>query len=248
MHEETPVDSIIAKNGVEVVLHEIEALLLTDNPDAIVRVLGFVRDASLFANPFREQFRAHLSSSNIWSAFRSLLQARNFSVRRNVIFTIAKLTYRERSTLLSEAFPFYLEKDPINLPRLLQELVWLTNKWNWNLLEQVASADHYLRRWSLCQILDDNGNPEEILNGFASILDRLKKDPHKQIAAEAAFRFERVNVKLRPKLPKTDWRKEVKRISNLEPKFTFERSAMQLMRDREDYSLAEFDQFIRQLV
>jgi hypothetical protein len=247
IHEETPVDSIIADHGLDVVLQEIESLLGTKDSEAIVHVLGFVRDAGLFNHPFHGEFRARLNSSSIWSTFRSLLLSPDFSVRRNVIYTIGKLTYRERSALLAEAFPFYLEKDPINLPGLLFELVWLTNEWNWRFLEQVASAEHYLQRWSLCQILDDNGSPTETLNDFASILNRLKSDPNNHVAAEAALRFERITIKLGPKLPKAEWRKEVKRISNLEPKVTFERAAMQFMRDREDYTLAEFDQFIGKL-
>jgi len=184
MHEETPVESILAPHALEVVFNEIKSLLESENAEAIIHVLGFVRDASLFPHPFHDPFRAHLNSSTVWQSFHRLLQYPNFSVRGNVIYTIGKLTYRDRSCLLSEAFPFFLEKDPINLPRLLLELVWLTNEWHWNLLERVASADHYLRRWSLCEILDDNGASPEALNRFAGILGILKADKHPRVAAE----------------------------------------------------------------
>jgi hypothetical protein len=247
IHEETPVDSILANHALDVVFREIESLLVTETPDVIARVLTFVCDAGLYYHPFRIAFRTHLDSSCIWEIFRQLLRAPNCFVRGNVIYTIGKLTCRERSYLLSEAFPFFLEKEPINLARLMFELGWLTNEWNWDFLDQIAAADHYLCRWSLCEILDHDEGPTETMQRTVSILTRLKHDAHPVVAAEANFRLERINVKLRPKLPKPERRKEVKRIADLEPDLTFESVRMRFIQTREDYSLAEFHQFVEQL-
>lgn len=244
MHEETPVESILGQYSLDEVFKEIDSILKTSEPEAIVRTLGFVRDANLYQHPFRDVFQEHLASSKIWDDLHDLLRAPDFSLRGNAIYTIGKLTNRDRAYLLSEAFPFYLENDPINLPRLLLELLWLTNEWNWGFVERVAASEHYLVRWSLCQLLDESGNSTETLSRFLGILAQLKCDSHPLVAAEANLRFERVNVKLAPKLQKAEWRKEVKRIASLEPKVVFESAAMQFMRNRSNYSLGDFEGFV----
>ena len=248
MHEEAPVESILSGHSLEEVFNEIDSILRTAPPEAVTHTLTFVRDAQLYPHPFRDDFREYLAASNIWKTFQELLQAPNFSVRSSTIYTIGKLTNRDRAYLLSEAFPFYLATDPINLPRLLSELSWLTNEVNWSFIEEISASSHYLNRWSLCEVLDESGNSTETLNRFITILDRLKCDSHALIAAEAKFRFERISVKLGPKLPKAEWRKEVKRISSLEPRISFFFAANQFMRDRSDYSLDDFDRFVAGLV
>ena len=244
MHEETPVESILSHHTLEDVFQEIDSILRASEPKAVANTLGFVRDANLYRHPFRDAFQEYLTTSKIWENLQDLLQTPNFGVRSSAIYTIGKLTNRDRAYLLSDAFPFYLENDPINLPNLLLELLWLTNEWNWGFVGRVAADKHYLVRWSLCQMLDDSGNSTETQGRFLGILAQLKCDSHPLVAAEANLRFERVNVKLGPKLQKSEWRKEVKRISSLEPKVTFESAAMQFMHTRSDYCLDEFDRFI----
>lgn len=247
MHEETPVESILAHYSLEDIFEQIDSILKTAEPEAVAHALGFVRDANLFQHPYRDDFHKHLSSSAIWETLQRLLHASNFSIRRNTIYTIGKLTSRDHAYLLSDVFTFYLENDPINLPNLLLELLWLTNRWNWNFVEQVASAKHYLKRWSLCQILDDTSDSTETKRHFLEVLVRLKCDLHPLVASEAKLRFERINVKLGPKLSKAEWRKEVNRISSLKPRVTFEHAAMLFMHDRLDYALDDFDRFVCQL-
>ena len=244
MPEETPIESILGRYGVANVFQEIESILSGNESEAIIHTLGFVRAADLYQHPFRDGFHEYLTSSQIWAALAKLLQRSNFGVRSAAIYTVGKLAQTERAYLLSEAFPFFLDCDPINLPKLLFELVWLTREWNWGFIEEITEAKHYLKRWSLCQILDDSGESTETLSRFASVLRKLKCDSHPLIADEATFRLERVDVKLKPKLPKAEWRQEVKRISSLEPKDTFEFTAMRFISDRSDYTLDEFDQFV----
>lgn len=174
-------------------------------------------------------------------------------MRHNAIHTIGRLSNADRAHLLSDAFPFYLANDPINLPCLLFELKWLTREHPWHFVEQVAVAQHYLIRWSLCAVLDDPiGDAPEISNRFRGLLARLKCDPSPFVAAEANLRFERVAVKLGPKLPKAQWDNEVKRIARLEPKVTFESAKMLFMNNlfmnnMSDYSLDDFDRFVSAL-
>jgi hypothetical protein len=247
MHEETSVDSIINGHSLEDVFAEIESILQSTEPTAIGSALRFIRDAWFYEHPFRDAFRKHIETSSIWSTLKKLLTTSNFPVRRDTVYTIAKLCQRNRAHLLAEAFPFYLENDPINLPNLIKELVLLTNEWNWSFIEQTAKAKHFVQRWSLCELLDDGGNPAEIKQRFLDVLNHLRTDPEPLVAAEATLRFERIAIKLGPKLPKPEWRNEIKRIASLEPRVTFESTAMQFMRERNDYTLDEFERFVRAL-
>ncbi len=247
IHEETPVDAIIDGHSMEEVFATIQAVVAEADPESVMHALTFVRDAALYPHPHHDAFRAYLRHAPIWDHLKELLYAPNFHLRGSAIYTIGKLTHRDRAHLLIEAFPFYLEKDPINLPSVLLELVWLTNQWDWNFLQQTATARHYIARWSLCAVLDDRDSTPEIARHFLEILASLKRDPHPLVAAEASFRFERIQVKLGPKLPKPEWRTEVKRIAELKPRYTFESAAMQFMQGRNDYTLEEFDRFLDNL-
>lgn len=247
-HEVSPIESILTGHTLLDVLQEIDSIVRSAEQEAAVRALGFLRDACLYPHSSREAFRSCVESSEIWESLRGLLRVPDFVMRRNAVYTIGKLTFRERACLLVEVFPFYLESDPINLPDLLQECFWLTGDWNWGLVDQVANADHYLKRWSLCQMFDDSNLQADTSNRSIAILERLKGDSHPNVVAEAYFRFERISVKLRPKLLKAEWRKEAKRISDLKPRITFQFAAHRFMHDRTDYTLEEFDHHVAALV
>ena len=244
IQEETPVECIFNDHSMESVFQEIKLILENAEPMEVSHVLCFIRDANLFKHTFRDAFQTYLATADIWDEFRKLLVVPNFAVRRGTIYTIGKLTNRNRSGLLAEAFPFYLERDPLNLPSLQLEHLWLTNKWNWDFIQQVATAQHYLKRWSICQLLDEVGNSPETSEAFLAILTKLINDTNPHVAAEANLRFERIKIKLEPKLAKPEWRKEVRRIALLQPRVTFESAAMSFMQNRDDYNLDEFDRYV----
>jgi hypothetical protein len=243
-HESTPVDPIFQIHGVEPVVTEIQSILEDSKDDeSISHTLGFIRDSGLFDHPFRENFRTQLERSQVWSLFSKMLIAPSFSIRTNTIYTIAKLYFTERASLLSDALPFYIEKDVINLPYLLAERTWLRVRLDWDLIEHLAKEPKFSTRWSLCLFLYHLESNEKLSGHLLKILEKLKSDPHRFVSAEANFRYERIKVKAGPKLAKPEWRKEVKRIAALEPKATFERIAMEFMRGRSDYTVAEFEKY-----
>lgn len=244
MHEETPVETVIGNHSIKEVITEIESILKNEDSEAISHTLGFVRDAALYQHPHRDTFREELRSSTVWEQLEKLLRSSNFYLRGNTIYTIAKFAEKSKAYLLLEAFPYYFQHDPIHLPSLLFELLWLSHEWNWDLLNQIVTADNYLQRWSLCQVIDDRGDTLEVVKKFLQLLELLKRDAHPLIAAEAQWRFERITVKLGSKLSKPEWRQEVKRIAKLEPKLTFEKAAMQFMQSRQNYTIEEFDGFL----
>ena len=243
-HEITPVDAIIGEHSIAEVFEEIEAILTGNDSERVLHAQGFIRDASMYKHAARDAFRNYLSHSRIWDHFREFLIAPDFYLRRTTIYSIGKLCYKERAHLLVDEFPFFLQNDPLNLPRLLFELSWLTNAIRWDFFEQIKNARHFAQRWSLCVMLDDDGQPEEDMKRVLAFLQELKADSNSFVANEAAYRFERVKVKLGPKLPKKDWRKEVKRIAGLEPQILFEPISMRFMNERTDYTILEFEQFV----
>ncbi len=248
-HYETPANLVLRGHSFGKVFQEIDSILKSADPEAIGTAMGFVRDATLFEHPFRAGFRKHLKSAAIWETFSKLLLAPNLRIRSRTISTIGRLTVKDRADLLVDAFPYYLEKDPINLPSLLMEHWWLADAWNWNLIEQVVVANHYLPRWSLCEIIGHVSFPAGTINPFMDLFFRLKGDPHPLVAAEASWHFESLAVKVEPKLPKPEWRKEVKRIASLEPRVTFENTALRFQNSRAesgktDYTVDEFDRFV----
>ncbi|MDR3459518.1 MAG: hypothetical protein P4N60_18980 [Verrucomicrobiae bacterium] len=246
-HEITPVESIINGYSLEEVFVEIESILQNSCPEEISHTLGFIRDAGLYEHPFHDAFRKHIKTPSLWGTLKVLLTSSDFFIRRNTVYTIAKLCERNRAHLLAEAFPFYLENDPINLPNLIKELTWLTNDRNWSFIEQITKAKHFAQRWSLCELLDDDGSSIESKYRYLDILKHLSSDPEPLVSAEAALRFERIKIKTGPKLPKPEWRKEIKRISSLEPRITFQKTAMQFMHGKDCYTLDEFERFVRTL-
>lgn len=106
--------------------------------------------------------------------------------------------------MLTEAFPYYLQKNPINLPHLMLELVRISKEWNRDFVEKTAKAEHFLPRWGSCEVLDDGGHSSKTKKYFLEILGVLKTDSSCLIASEALLRFERINIKTAPKLPKPD--------------------------------------------
>lgn len=245
-HEMTPVDRILGQHTMEHVFQEIETILRSTELEAIGHVLGFVRDASGYEHPFREAFREHLAHSPLWGTLRDLLRAPLVHVRKDAIYTIGKLCCKEQAYLLSDAFPFYFDRDPINLPGLLSELEWLTHVWRWDFIEQIAAAEHYLFRWGLCEVFGQWSSEPREADRWLATMGRLKCDPNLLVAAEATWLVERIMVKRRPKLPKPQWRQEVKRIKAMEPKLTFGMTTIQFMNARwlGDYTLDEFDRFV----
>ena len=128
------------------------------------------------------------------------------------------------------------------------ELLWLTKEWNWNFVEKTAKAEHFSQRWSLCGSLrHGEADSSEIKQQILEVLSHLKNDPIPVVAAEANFLYERIKIKIGPKLPKADWRKEIERISNLEPRHRFEIMAMDFMRNKTDYTLAEFESYVTEM-
>ncbi len=193
-HEITPVDAVFGVHSIDEVLDNVDWNLRHCQVPGILNTLTFIRDASLYAHPLKRSFRKKLRNSVIWKELRKLLYHRHSGVRNNAIYTIGKLFYRNKAKLLIEAFPHYLKTDPVNLGGLMSELRWLTKRWNWRLLEQIAEAPHYLHRWSLCSNTYRDLHGSDDIQRFVILFQKLATDPHPKVSAEAACRYKVLQV------------------------------------------------------
>jgi hypothetical protein len=95
--------------------------------------------------------------------------------------------------MLSNRFPVAMERDPILLPELVFEWLWLTrHRGLWSLLGRAASAPGYLTRWAVLEIAVSHGThgarrPSRRLLAF---YERLVADEHPLVRAEAAWLLE----------------------------------------------------------
>lgn len=249
-HEETPVEEVLGEHPMEEVFTELDLRLngaLPESEEVIAATLFFLRDAALYEHPRKMEFRDFLSESVIWKTFEKLLKAPVFRVRAGIISTIGKVYQPDKANLLAEIFSHYLQHDPINASHLLAELGWLEGAFPKTFWEQMHASSHYLTRWSCCEFAvgKEEGEAGALV---LPVLLRLKNDVHPLLAAEAAYLYERVKIKQAAKLSKLEWRKEVERIEALTPKHTFGKTAREFMRDRVDYTVAEFDAHVSKLI
>lgn len=242
-HEITPVDQIIGHNSPSDVLLAADTNLRNARSAGIVNTLGFIRDAALYAHPLKESFRRELARSAIWDRLRELLYHKHSVVRSNTIYTIGKLTFRPKAKLLVEAFPHCLKTDPINLVGLMSELRWLTGRWNWTLINQIATAPHFLQRWSLCSSTYDQTHSPSDRVRFEALFQKLSNDSTPVLAAEAVFRCESLMVKPRPS---DHLEHETKKASPVEPTTNFDAIANRFLFARKAYTFSQFERFVSQ--
>lgn len=240
-HELTPVDLIIGRYSPYEVLQAANMNLRSAKNAGIVNTLAFIREAALHPHSLKDSFRCELAESAIWDQLRDLLYHKHFSVRSNTIFTIGKLTFRPKAKLLLEAFPHYLQSDPINLCGLMFELRWLTRKWHWALLKQIASAPHFLQRWSMCSANYDHCHSAPNSSRFAALFQKLSKDSNPVLAAEAAFRFE--SLMLEAGLSnRTEHR--ANKTPPVEPSIHFDHVANRFLNTHQIYTFAQLERFV----
>jgi hypothetical protein len=239
-HEITPIDLIIGHNSPSEVLQAANSNLRSARSAGIMNTLGFIRDAALHSHPLKDSFRRELAKSTIWCQLRELLYHKHSVVRSNTIYTIGKLTFRPKAKLLVEAFPHYLKTDPINLSGLMFELRWLTGKWHWTLLNQIATAPHFIQRWSLCSGTYDQMHSPSDRARFEALFQKLSKDSTPVLAAEAVFRCESSREKSGMSERSYHGAQDA---SPCDPKLNFDFVANRFLLARQTYTFSQFERF-----
>jgi hypothetical protein len=151
---------------------------------------------------FSPAFRERLPRSRTLRALRENLYASDYMKRHQSAYALGKLCLPANARYIAAAFPWYLQHDPLNLDGLLFELCWLRRRApRPRLLEAIATAPLYLTRWAAVYILWMRelalGTTFPDLRTAArarSLLERLARDEHPWVRAEAAWCLDQVVV------------------------------------------------------
>jgi HEAT repeat protein len=216
----TWIESLIDAHGLDRVLRACARVFASSDADSIHAVAIFVRDigihgivrANLVTRARRQIPRTVLPS------LRRLLRARFYRVRSEAIYTLGKLSFRSEAKSLRRAFPFYLTRDPMNVPRVLFELTWLGGlKAVEACLRRVVAHPNALVRWSALGYAWQSGVQR------AHWLEKLSEDRDARVRAEARSLLAGTDEKV------TFW--------------ALEASFSTFMTRRDDYTLADLGQF-----
>jgi hypothetical protein len=123
-------------------------------------------------------------------AVRELLYAPDHNLRWNAVTTLGRIGPASNARYLEAALPFYLERDPLALPRVLGEIAGLRGQpFAWLQVEAALASRSYLVRWAVLDVfatfhLRSGSRLARLKDG---VLERLSADAHPLIRAEALY-------------------------------------------------------------
>lgn len=173
------------------------------------------------------EFMAYLPASGLFPILADGVYDDRLAVRDACIYTLGKLTFRENAPILAGAFPWYVERDPLLLPSLIGELVWLTNYANyWFYLEAAAAHASYLTRWASLDTTNRFGwdtRPDAAdANRLEAFYERLAADPHPFVRPEAAHALAGLRLGWDARaLPRGERRRRYRALRAAAPPLTF---------------------------
>lgn len=167
-----------------------EFILESMRSEEIHSCLILIRDLSIkgAVNSSHEEvdeFRELISKSDIFSKLNNLLYQHNLFVRKDVIYTIGKIYFKQNANMLAEAYKFYRKTDPLIIPDILFELSWLTNRDIWSFIDELIKDNHFLFRWSAVDLLHKYNKNDNKSNKFIDSLVLLSNDDNIYVSNEA---------------------------------------------------------------
>ncbi len=163
----------------------IAAMLASGEPDRTNAAMLFVEDAIVRGLPEAQGGRVRaMTLPNL----RALLLAPDQNLRWNAVVTLGRIGPASGARDLDAAFPFYLERDPPALPRLLQGLAQLrAEHFAWERVEEVLASPFHLARWSLMDVIEaaDTTRGSRSARRVVAVRARLAADEHPLVRAEA---------------------------------------------------------------
>jgi hypothetical protein len=152
--------------------------------------LGFVRD--VVNNRMLPEFDEYIPKSPLSAALCDGIVSVHYSIRKGCLYTIGKIGLQEAMPSLVAAFERYLERDPLLLPDLMSELIWLSGGENhWEYLDRAAAAPLYLARWAALDEVGRHVQDNQPETTYGRRLERfyvaLADDLHPFVRAEAEY-------------------------------------------------------------
>ncbi|WP_434425026.1 hypothetical protein [Nannocystis pusilla] len=187
------IEQLVHTWGVPGVLRGISDLVMSGAPEPAHNALTLARDLGIRGTvdaDMTSRVRAEMPAL-LFPALRQGLHASAYSVRAGVVYTIGKLSFDDQAQLLRDAFEYFLERDPLLLPRIVHELFWLLPAPEWSYVERLASAAHRLIRWSTLAAVEpfSFGPGTDAFGQQRRTYERLSTDACEPLAAESRHRL-----------------------------------------------------------
>ena len=241
---------LVSEYGVSQMLECISALVLSGGQDSAHNALTLARDVGIFgfgivSKELTSSIRNEMPTA-LFPALRAGLYAKSHAVRSYVVYTIGKLSFDEQAPALREAFEHHKNRDPLLLPRIVNELFWLLPEPEWSYVKRLTSAAHHLIRWSaIGAFAPYSGKPgDDAFVHERQTYARLANDSFDLLREESRYGLAML---ARGEVPSSSGYK--RRILAV-PKLTFETIALRFtnqLKDGADYTIEDLDAFVTAL-
>lgn len=246
-------DALLERVTVPVLCATLTHVLRANDADAISDACLVPRDCALLASsPRGDEFDAGLRESGALGQLEELLFADDHFIRAWVVYTLGKISATRSLPVLHKAFAAYRDADPLLVPSLISECIWLGAD-EWDLLDQASESPVYLTRWSIIDRLSG-------LDGAAldadvyerrrlRYLEALRSEENRVVRDEATYLFQVLTTAIPRDLPRGERRRRRKALYALEPPMTFMTCSIRFNNhlhqlERRSYTVREFEDFI----
>lgn len=218
-------DALLSRVPVPVLCAALATILEADDADAIGDACLVIRDCALLASgPIREEFQAGLLENGVITHLEANLFADNHFTRASIVYTLGKICSTGSLPVLLKAFAAYRDTDPLLVPGLIFESVWLGGD-EWSLLDRALESPAYPTRWSIVDqlsgldgaALDENTYERRRLR----YLEALQHDANRLVRDEASYWIQVLTTAIPRDLPRGERRRRRKRLHALEPPITY---------------------------
>jgi hypothetical protein len=210
---------------------EIINLLTSDNLEVINDVCLFIRDDffSCATNQICEAIGNENFKSLIIPKLEKLVFADNHFIRKQVIYTLAKICSYESVPILLQAFEQFRDQDPILLPQLVGELFWLGVDNCGDLMATMITSNQYTTRWAVIATLPTfmYNNPDDTDENFVmrvNCCEYLRHDANKFVQVEAEYEYQCLLLhcsQQEKNLSKLEYKQRSQQIKTLKPALSF---------------------------
>jgi hypothetical protein len=247
---------VVSDDGAD---EEIINLLTTDNVASINDTCLFIRDyfLSCATNQICEASWNHKFKSLIIPQLEKLVFADNHFIRKQVIYTLAKICSYESVPILLQAFEQFRDEDPILLPQLVGELFWLGVDNCGDLMATMITSNQYTTRWAVIATLptfmyhhaDDT---DENLVMRINFCEHLRHDANKFVQAEAEYEYQCLMLRRsqqQENLSKSEYKQRRQQIKTLKPALSFSQVEVEFSNylynhNLGKYTIPELEKFI----
>lgn len=186
-------NNILKHFKIENIVAELEIIFKSEEIDEIHSALFLIRDFCIhdainIPRKTVKKFRNTITDSDIFLMLNKLLYNDNFVLKKDIVYTIGKINFKQNAKYLEKAYNFYKNKDPLILPDILQEIEWLKKDSIWKYVRKLAKHPNYLFRWAVVELLSKYN--EDDYDKIKSYLELLVYDSNQLVSTEAKYYLE----------------------------------------------------------